>query len=59
MNKFNGLFDIINKSCENRNPPYFLDDKGYPLIRWIMTLFKKDGHHNILELFYNIKPKKC
>ncbi len=27
-----GLFDIIKGSCEDRNPPYFLGDKGYPLI---------------------------
>jgi hypothetical protein len=52
-----GLFDIINESCEDRNPPYFFDVKGYLLIIWIMTVFKEDGHHNMLELFYNIKPK--
>jgi hypothetical protein len=57
--QLHGLFDIINGSYEDINPPYFLGDKGYPFINWIMTLFKIDEHHSILELFYNIKPKKC
>ncbi len=30
--QLHGLFDIIKGSCENRNPPYFLGDKGYPFI---------------------------
>ncbi len=34
-------------------PPYLLGDKGYILINWIMTSFKEDGQHCILELFYN------
>jgi hypothetical protein len=35
--QLHGLFDIIKGSCENRNPPYFLGDKGYPLLvrSWI------------------------
>jgi hypothetical protein len=56
--QLHGFFDITKGSCEDRNPPYFLGDKGYPFISWIMMLFKEDGHHNILELFNNIKLKK-
>jgi hypothetical protein len=34
-------------------PPYFLTDKGYPLITWIMTPFKEEGQHTIAELLHN------
>ncbi len=37
--------------------PYSLGDKDYPLIDWIMTLFKENGQHTILKL-YNRKHKK-
>jgi hypothetical protein len=35
-----------------------LGDKGYPLVNWIMTLFKKNGHHTIFKLLYKRKHKK-
>ncbi len=54
--QYHNLFDPI-KGVEGISP-YFLGDKGYLLINWIMTLFKKDGHHLILELLYNKKHKK-
>jgi len=54
--QYHNLFDPI-KGVEGISP-YFLGDKGYLLINWIMTLFKKDGHHFILELLYNKKHKK-
>lgn len=56
--QLHGLFDITRGSCKDEILPYLLCDKGYPFISWIMTLFKEDGQHNILELLYNIKHKK-
>jgi len=47
------LFDV-NKVVDG-TPPYLLGDKGYSLINWIMTPFKKEGQHSILELLYNNK----
>jgi len=32
--QYNGLFEI-EKVSQNGFAPYFLDDKGYPLISWI------------------------
>jgi hypothetical protein len=30
-------------------PPYLFEDKGYPLLFWLITPHKKDGeHHSIL-----------
>jgi len=44
----------VSKGCGNDTPPYLLGDKNYPLIiTWIMTPFKEEGTHTILELFYN------
>jgi hypothetical protein len=56
--QLHGLFDITRGSCKDEILPYLFGDKGYPLINWIMTPFKEDEQHNILELFYNIKHKK-
>jgi len=53
--QYHNLFDP-NKGVEGI-PPYWLGDKGYILINWIMILFKEDGQHFILELFYNKKYK--
>ncbi len=52
-----GLFDV-SKGVDC-TLPYLLGDKGYSLINWIMTPFKKEGQHSILELLYNRKHKKC
>ncbi len=54
--QFHGLFDP-NKGVDGVFP-YLLNDKGYPLICWIMTPFKKEGQHSILELLYNRKHKR-
>jgi hypothetical protein len=53
--QFHGLFD--NKGVDGVLP-YLLSDNDYPLICWIMTPFKEEGQHSILELFYNWKHKK-
>jgi hypothetical protein len=37
--QYNGLFDI-ERGSQHEFPPYILGDKIYPLIYWIMTLFK-------------------
>jgi hypothetical protein len=54
-----GLFDITRGSCKDEILPYFFCDKGYSFINWIMTPFKKDGQHNILELLCNKKQKRA
>jgi hypothetical protein len=52
------LFDL-NKGCGNGTPPYLIGDKNHPfIITWIMTPFKEEGTHTILELFYNRKHKQ-
>jgi hypothetical protein len=51
------LFEIEN-ATQNGFAPYFLDDKGYPLISWIITPYPKKGQHFVLELLYNRKHKK-
>jgi uncharacterized protein YebE (UPF0316 family) len=51
-----GLFDV-SKSVDGI-PPYLLSDKGYSLINWITTPFKKEGQDSILELLYNRKHKR-
>jgi len=48
--QYQGLFHH-NKNV-NEFPPCLLGDKGYPLIAWIMTPYKEDGQHTILELLY-------
>ncbi len=48
----------LSKRYGDGIPPYLFRDKRYSLINWIMTLYKKDGHHTILELFYNKKHKQ-
>lgn len=52
----NGLFEI-EKASQNGFAPYILDDKGYPLISWIITPYKKEGEPFVLELLYNKKHK--
>jgi hypothetical protein len=50
------LFEI-EKASQNGFAPYILDDKGYPLISWIITPYKKKGEPFVLELLYNRKHK--
>jgi len=47
----------INKGACNGILPYFLGDKGYLLISFMMITFKEKGQCNILELLYNQKHK--
>jgi len=51
--QYHGLYYHIKSS--NVIPPW---DKRYPLISWIITPFKEQGPHMILELLYN-KKHKC
>jgi hypothetical protein len=46
------------KILTNLFPPYIMGDKGYPLISWIMTPFKEEGHLFVLELLHNKKHKR-
>jgi hypothetical protein len=48
------LFDI-NRRHGVGHPPYLLGDKWYSFINWIMMSYKEDGHHTIIQLFYNKK----
>jgi hypothetical protein len=52
--QYHALFDP-SKGCGDGTPPYLLGDKRYPLINWIMTLYKKGGRHIIFKLLYNNK----
>jgi len=55
--QLHGLFDH-DKIIQNGFPPYLLGDKGHPLISSIMTLFKEEGQHLVLEIQYNEKHKR-
>jgi hypothetical protein len=55
--QYNGLFEI-EKALQNGFAPLFLDDKGYPLISWVITPYKKEGQHFVLKLLYNKKHKR-
>jgi hypothetical protein len=55
--EYNGLFEI-EKASQNGFAPSFLGDKGYPLISWIITPYKKKGQHFVLELLQNRKHKR-
>jgi hypothetical protein len=50
--QYHGLF-AFNNSTFQHGPPYFLSVKGYPLITWIMTHFKEEGQHTIVDSLYN------
>ncbi len=56
--QYHGLFASTNSTFQHGFPPYFLSDKGYPLILWIMTPFKEEGQHTIVESLYNQKHKQ-
>ncbi len=43
------LFAFNNSTFQHGVPPYFLSDKGYPLVTWITTPFKEEGQHTIME----------
>ncbi len=47
----------INKGTCNCILPYFLGDKGYLLILFMMITFKEKGQCTIVELLYNQKHK--
>jgi len=43
-----GFFDMVVGS-QHGLPPYLFEDKGYPLLFWLITPHKEDGeHHSIL-----------
>jgi hypothetical protein len=43
-----GFFDMATGSQDGL-PPYLFENKGYPLLSWLMTPHKEDGeHHSIL-----------
>jgi len=59
-NKLNYM-DCLTSLRDHAKTKFFhisLVQQGISLIGWIMMPFKKDGHHNILELPYNRKHKK-
>jgi hypothetical protein len=49
------LFDVNNGAYGI--PSHLLGDKCYYLINWIMTYFKEERQHVILEFLYNRKHK--
>jgi hypothetical protein len=51
-------FFYVNKSNLDGVHPYFLGDKGYPLINWVMTPLKEEGQHTIFKLLCNKKHKR-
>jgi hypothetical protein len=55
--QYKGLIEVNRGS--NGFLLYLLGDKGYPLILWIMTQFKEEGQHTILELFNRKHKKGC
>jgi hypothetical protein len=55
--QYHALFDP-SKGCGDGTPPYLLGNKRYPLISWIMTLYRKGGRQIILKLLHNKKHKK-
>ncbi len=52
-----GLFNMDMQS-QNGFSPYFLGDKGCPLLPWIMTSHKQGHQHFVLKVLYN-KKHKC
>jgi hypothetical protein len=55
--QYKGLIEVNRGS--NGFFLYLLGDKGYPLILWIMTQFKEEEQHTILELFNRKHKKGC
>jgi hypothetical protein len=51
------LFEL-GRGSQNEFFPYLLGDKEYPLISWIITPYKNDGQHYVLEFLYNVRKKK-
>ncbi len=51
--QFQGLFDV-HKGIKGI-PPCLLSDKGCPLINYMMTPFKDDGHYMIFWIGIQLK----
>jgi hypothetical protein len=41
--KYRGLLDVDRGATNESFLPYFIGDKTYVLISWIITLFKEEG----------------
>jgi hypothetical protein len=54
------VMDFLNVNRSNLDGvhSYFLGDKGYPFINWVMTPFKEEDQHTILKLLCNKEHKK-
>lgn len=54
-----GLMDMLPSNNQDGIPPYLLGDKGYPLLSWILTPVKDDGHElSVIEYIYNKKHRR-
>jgi hypothetical protein len=52
------IFYIVNRISLDGVRRYFLGEKGYPLMNWVMTPFKEEGQHTILKFLCNKKHKR-
>ncbi len=52
------VFFNVNRISLDGVHRYFLGEKGYPLINWVMTPFKEKGQHTIFKFLCNKKHKR-
>jgi hypothetical protein len=49
----------VESGYQDGIPPYLLGDKGYPLLSWIITPFKDDGHpRSLAEAYFNKRHRR-